>query len=210
MADDGRGYRSALINAFRLRGIRPEGIVSYSDEALSWDTYKGVSSSSVNPNFRKLFKDLNEFEDEPDQKHKQQLYERLWGRAATFRRQLGLPSEYPVQAKSLNPLHRVRPDGSLQRQIVAELVQKRDRVEIEPGNPKAGKFTFRGGTTLIINRLGEVRFSISKPIEGKAGEARLRRQREYLSRMADSFALAPYVAFNHDRDLGFRGIHRGY
>src|SRR5439155_1325863 len=127
MADDGRGYRSALINAFRLRGIRPEGVVSYSDEALSWDTYKGVSSSSVNPNFRKLFKDLNEFEDEPDQKHKQQLYERLWGRAATFRRQLGLPSEYPVQAKSLNPLHRVRPDGSLQRQIVAESVQKRDR-----------------------------------------------------------------------------------
>ncbi|MEP6912414.1 MAG: hypothetical protein ABI923_06650, partial [bacterium] len=83
-------------------------------------------------------------------------------------------------------------------------------VEIEPGNPKAGKFTFRGGTTLIINRQGEVRYSISKPIQGKAGEARLARQREYLSRMANSFALAPYIAFNHDRDLGFRGIHRGY
>ena len=219
MADDGRGYRGALINAFRLRGIRPEGVISYNDEALSWDTYKGMSSAKANPNFRKLFKDLNQFEDEPDQKNEQELYKRLWGRAESFRHQLGLPSEYkigntsyplPVQAKSINPLHRVRPDGSLQRQIVAELVQKRDAVEIEPGNPSAGKFTFRGGTTLIINRQGEVRYSISKPIQGKAGDARLARQREYLSRMADSFALAPYIAFNHNRDLGFRGIHRGY
>jgi hypothetical protein len=219
MADDGRGYRAALINAFRSRGIRPEGVISYNDEALSWDSYKGISSSTVNPNFRKLFKDLNEYEDEPDRKNEQQLYERLWGKAETFRRQLGLPSEYrignkryplKVQAKSINPLHRVRPDGSLQRQIVAELVQKRDGVEIEPGNPAAGKFTFRGGTTLIINRQGEVRFSISKPIHGPAGQARLQRQRDYLSRMANSFALAPYVAFRHDRDLGFRGIHRGY
>jgi hypothetical protein len=210
VADDGRGYRAALVNAFRSRGIRPEGVISYNDEALSWDTYKGVSSSSVNPDFRKLFKDLNQYEDEPDKRNEQALYERLWGKAETFRRQLGLPSEYKVQAKSINPLHRVRPDGSLQRQIVAELVQKRDRVEIEPGNPQAGTFTFRGGTTLIINRQGEVRFSISKPIQGVAGEARLARQREYLSRMASSFALAPYIAFNHDRDLGFRGIHRGY
>jgi len=210
MADDGRGYRAALINAFRLRGIRPEGVISYNDEALSWDIYKGISASSVSPNFSKLFKDLNQFEDEPDKKNEQRLYQRLWGKADTFRHKLGLPSGYDVQAKSLNPLHRVRPDGSVQRQIVAELVQKRDRVEIEPGNPRAGTFTFRGGTTLIINRQGEVRFSISKPIKGKAGEARLARQREYLSRMADSFALAPYIAFNHRRDLGFRGIHRGY
>ena len=210
MADDGRGYRASLVNAFRLRGIRPEGVISYSDEALSWDTYKGISSSAVNPDFRKLFKDLNQYEDEPDRKNEEQLYERLWGKADTFRLELGLLPPDKVQAKSLNTLHRVRPDGSLQRQIVAELVQKRDNVEIEPGNPEAGTFTFRGGTTLIINRQGEVRFSISKPLQGAAGDARLARQREYLARMADSFALAPYIAFDHDRDLGFRGIHRGY
>jgi hypothetical protein len=209
MADDGRGYRAALINAFRLRGIRPEGVISYSDEALSWDTYKGISSSAVNPDFRKLFKDLNQYEDEPDKKNEEELYERLWAKADTFCLQLGLSAPDKVKPKSINPLHRVRPDGSLQRQIVAELVQQR-HLEIEPGNPGAGTFTFRGGTTLIINRQGEVRFSISKPLEGELGQARLARQRRYLSRMSDSFALAPYVAFDHKHDLGFRGIHRGY
>jgi hypothetical protein len=210
MADDGRGYRGALVNAFRARGIRPEGVISYNDEALVWDLFKGMSAAKVNPNFRNLFKDLYQFADEPDRKKEQDLYRRLFAKAETFRRQLGIPAQYPVQAKSINPLHRVRPDGSLQRQIVAELVQKCERVPIDPDNPKAGTFTFRGGTTLIINQQGEVRYSIAKPIQGKAGAARLARQREYLSRMAASFPLAPYIAFNHDRDLGFRGIHRGY
>ena len=82
--------------------------------------------------------------------------------------------------------------------------------EVEPGNPDTDTFTFRGGTTLLINRQGEVRFSISKPIDGPAGEERLERQRSFLRRSADSFALAPYVAFDAERDLGFCGIHRGY
>jgi hypothetical protein len=210
MAEDVVGYRAALISAFRSRGIRPEGVLSYSEDSLSWDPYEGIASSDVSPDFRRLFQDLNRYEDEPDSKNEEQLYERLWGKADTFRMELGLSLNSKVQAKSLNPLQRVRPDGSLQRQIVAELIQKRDGVPIDPGNPEGGSFTFRGGTTLLINRQGEVRFSISKPIEGPAGEKRLERQRSYLRRTADSFVLAPYVAFNPEHDLGFRGIHRGY
>ncbi len=208
MEDDSMGYRAALVNAFRARGIRPEGVISYNDEALSWEPYKGVSAVLANPDFRRLWKDLNQYEDEPDRENEEALYQRLWGKAETFRLALGL-SSIPVQAKSINPLHRVRPDGSLQRQIVAELVQKREE-EVEPGNADAGKFTFRGGTTVLINRQGEVRYAICKPIDGPVGAKRLEQQRDYLKRMADSFALAPYVAFNAVKDLGFRGIHRGY
>jgi hypothetical protein len=210
MTEDDMGYRAALINAFRSRGIRPEGAVSYNEESLSWDPYRGIASTTANPDFQKLWKYLNQYEDDPDRENEEQLYERLWGKAESFRSELGLSLNFPVQAKSLHQLHRARPDGSLRRQIVAELVQKREAVDVEPGNPEAGKFTFRGGTTLIINRQGEVRFSISKPIEGPAGEARLARQRAYIRRMADSFPLAPYVAFDSDRDLSFKGIHRGY
>jgi hypothetical protein len=209
-SEDGVGYRASLVNAFRARGIRPEGVISYSEDALSWNPYEGISSAEANPDFRHLWKDLNRYEDAPDRENEEQLYQRLWGKAETFCLELGLSLIHPVQAKSLYPLQRVRPDGSLQRQIVAELVQKRDKVEIEPGNPKAGKFTFRGGTTVLINRQGEVRFSISKPIVGPDGEERLERQREFLRRKVGSFALAPYVAFDLKRDLGFRGIHRGY
>jgi hypothetical protein len=210
MAEDEMGYRAALVNAFRSRGIRPEGVISYSDEALSWPTYKGVAAVKTNPNFKKLFKELNQFEDEPDRTKIAALYQKLWVGADTFRKALGLSKDFPVQAKSLNTLHRIRPDGSVQRQIVAELVQKQDNVEIEPGNKEAGTFTFRGGTTVIINRQGDVRYAISKPIDGPEGKARLETQRQYLQYMSDSFALAPYVAFNPAHDLGFRGIHRGY
>jgi len=209
-SEDGVGYRAALINAFRARGIRPAGVLSYNEDALSWDPYQGASATASNPDFSKLWKDLNAYEDEPDRENEQQLYERLWGKADTFRIELGLSLTFPVQAKSINPLHRVQPDGSLRRQIVAELLQKQDEVPLVSEDPGAGTFVFRGGTTLIINRQGEVRFSISKPIDGPAGEERRQQQRDYLSRMAASFALAPYVAFNPERDLSFRGIHRGY
>lgn len=209
-SDDGVGYRTALINAFRARGIRPTGVLSYNEDALSWDPYEGASATASNPDFFKLWKDLNAFEDEPDRENEQQLYERLWGKAETFRMQLGLSSTFPVQAKSINALHRVQPDGSLRRQIVAELVQKQDSVPIVPSDLTAGTFTFRGGTTLIINRQGEVRFSISKPIDGPAGDERRQQQCDYLTQMAASFSLAPYVAFDPVRDLSFRGIHRGY
>jgi len=86
--------------------------------------------------------------------------------------------------------------------VNAELIDQKD--------PSAGSFTFRGGTTLIINRQGEVRFSISKSIHGKSSQERLARQRDYLQQMAGAFALAPYVAFDPQRELSFRGIHRGY
>lgn len=209
-SDDGVGYRAALINAFRARGIRPAGVLSYNEDALSWDPYQGSRATASNPDFSKLWKDLNAFEDEPDRENEQQLYERLWGKAETFRMELGLSLAFPVQAKSINPLHRVQADGSLRRQIVAELVQRQEKVQIQASDPSAGMFTFRGGTTLIINRQGEVRFSISKPIDGTAGDERREQQRAYLSQMAASFSLAPYVAFDPVSDLSFRGIHRGY
>ncbi len=209
MVEDAMGYRAALINAFRSRGIRPAGVISYSDEALSWETYKGAALTDANPDFRRLWKDLNQYEDEPDRENEEALYQRLWGKADTFSAELGLSATHKVQPKSINALHRVRPDGSLQRQIVAELVQKEDK-EIEPGNRAAGTFPFRGGATIIINRQGEVRYSICKPIHGEVGKERLQKQREYLRLMADSFPLAPYVSFNPEKDLNFRAIHRGY
>jgi hypothetical protein len=210
VAGDDMGYRAALINAFRARGIRPPDVRSYSEESLSWEPYQGMSSKEANPDFARLWRDLNRYEDEPDRENEQQLYERLWGKATTFQSQLSLSPLVPVQAKSIHPLHRVGPDGYLQRQIVAELVQKRDNVEIEPGHPESGTFTFRGGTTLIINRQGEVRFSIARPIDGPQGDQRLERQRAFLQQASAAFALAPYVAFDPRRDLAFRGIHRGY
>jgi hypothetical protein len=209
-AEDSVGYRASFINAFRSRGIRPSGVLSYSEEALSWDPYEGTLASDVNPDFKKLWRSVNEYEDQPTAGNLKQLYSRLWGKAYTFRSQLGLdPDLEEVQVQSLNTLHRVAPDGSMQRHISAVLVQRRSEL-IDPADSAAGTFTFRGGTTLIINREGEVRFSITKSIVGPKSKERLAQQRAYLQQMSASSALAPYVAFASDKAFTFQGIHRGY
>jgi len=210
--EDDFGYRAALINAFRARGIRPEGVFSYGEDALNWEPYQPTALDKSIPDFARLWQDVNQLEEQSEGEHDEatkQLYQRLWGKADTFSLQLGLAQGQEVWAKSLNTIHRVRPDGSLQRQIVAELVQTRD-VPILKDDPASPTFKFRGGTTLVINRQGDVRYSIAKAFLGQAGDDRLARQRDYLSQMAASFALAPYVPFDHQRDIGFYGIHRGY
>jgi hypothetical protein len=209
-AEDSVGYRFSLINAFRSRGIRPSGVLSYAEEALSWDPYEGTLASAENPDFKKLWPLVNEYEDAPTADNLKNLYLRLWGKADSFRAQLGLdPNLKEVQAQSLNTLHRVAPDGSMQRQISAVLLQQRSEL-IDPADPSGGTFTFRGGTTLIINREGEVRFSITKSIVGPGSIERLAQQRAYLKQMSASSALAPYVAFTSDKAFTFQGIHRGY
>jgi hypothetical protein len=210
VSDDSFGWRAAIINAFRARGIRPEGVISYSEDALSWDPYEGVNATVVNPDFKRLFKLLNEFEENPDPDAEKALYKNLWAKADTFARELGLDPVADLAATSLNPLHRIRSDGSLNRRIVAEVLQKQKSVPIDPANPQAGSFTFRGGTTVLINATGEVQYSISKPLHGEAGQRRCDRQREHLARLADSYALAPYVAFDAKNQNPFRAVHRGY
>jgi hypothetical protein len=212
MEDDELGYRSALINAFRARGICPHGAISYSEDALAWDAYTGMKSTDLNPDFRNLWKDVLNFELDPSSEAEHQMYLRLWGKADTFAGDLGLSSDlqkFPLQAKSINTIQRLQPSGSLQRQIVAELVQSID-VPIDSNNPAGETFKFRGGATLIINQLGEVRYSIFKPVDGPSGDRRIEQQREYLKKMRASFSLAPYLAFDPKRDLGFNAMHRGY
>jgi hypothetical protein len=171
-----------------------------------------MKSTVLNPDFRNLWKDVLNFELDPGSEAERQMYVRLWDKADTFAGALGLSSDlqkYPLQAKSINTIQRLRPDGSLQRQIIAELVQSVD-VPMDANNPAGETFKFRGGATLIINQLGEVRYSIFKPVDGPSGDRRIAQQREYLEKMKASFSLAPYLAFDSKRDLGFCAMHRGY
>lgn len=49
VADDPLGYRAALIDAFRLRGIRPADVTSYAEEALRWCTPADVGGKPLPP-----------------------------------------------------------------------------------------------------------------------------------------------------------------
>ncbi|HEV2761738.1 MAG TPA: hypothetical protein VGV38_01995 [Pyrinomonadaceae bacterium] len=219
VAADPYGYRAALIEAFRLRGIRPENVTSYSEGALRWcapedltgrpappceglefDIFRPPTAQQSSNNARALVKYANE---------NKQL--------------LGLSPDEPVQAHSFHPVHRVGPDGRLKVEIVAELVQQR-ATPFDPDDPESPKFVFRGGSTVVIDQEygkgGEVRYAIRKSLGRDDGDnERLLRQREYQAHVHSGMAATTYLdehPFEHlsksrrARSLTFDLIHRGY
>jgi hypothetical protein len=102
--------------------------------------------------------------------------------------------------------------------IVVEFTQSRKKVPLDPVDPNSPTFTFRGGTTLILNQNGWVRYAIKKSIGDKKDDdnnnIRLKRQRDYLLMRQSEMGLAPYTdevtVFERALKADFGLIHRGY
>ncbi len=199
--DDPQGYRAAITEAFRLRGILPQRVTSWSEEALCWSgpetdlpccpglRFQGRPRAAATADFRSSYQALS-----------------LFGKRNA--RALGLSPKYKVQAFSYRPVHRVGPDGQLKLEGVAELVQRRENVPLDPKDPSSPKFTFLGGTTLILDEEGFVRYSITKNVEN---EERLQEQRDYYQRLMTGFAPGAYgVSGKGVWTMPFAAIHRGY
>src|SRR6266849_7201323 len=194
--DDPYGYRMALIDAFRSRGIVPEGAASYSEESLRWAPPEIFDGTSL-PTCKGLEFDV--FKHDPDLQKKAQVNNgvALHKYAIENHEALGLSAEggMKIQARTFHEVHRVRPDGEVLFDFVAELTQHRD-VTTDPENPAAGTFKFRGGTTLVIDRAGEVRVAIQKKVGAATDDSknvRLAQQRAYLNDRISSVGMAAYV-----------------
>ena len=86
-------------------------------------------------------------------------------------------------SSTVRTLRRVGPDGQLAFGLVAEVIQRR----YVAGGGGYPAFRYRGGSTIIIGALGEVRYVIAKYIKS---ETRLLRQREYAAMAgAEAYAL---------------------
>ena len=201
-------YRNALIEAFRLRGIHPERVVSYSEESLRWsppEELKGVPA----PVCQGLDFDVFSMPTPQQDKKNAILLSQFGSKNA---KALGLTPNVPVQAHSFRPVHRVAPDGRLRVEIVAELMQKME-VRLDPKDKKSEEFTFRGGTTVVLTREGEVRYAIQKSLgaDNERNE-RLMRQRDYYVEMDATSGLTTYLgpASLDGRPMNFNLIHRGY
>ena len=186
---DGSGVRDALMQAFRVRGIYPEGASFFSQDALSWPrvqkwtdppspgalppvkavithpkTKKREMTNLVfgNPNgLTMLEKDINgRFLRQYAQDNAKRL---------GFDPDPSLAAEFKPYAPSFHPMFRIAPDGSLRVDMVVELVQTK-KVLFDKNVPAAGSFPFRGGVTLIISA-AEVGFGVRR---GIAGEAEIR------------------------------------
>ena len=94
---------------------------------------------------------------------------------------LSVEPEMPIQARTFHEVHRVGPNGELLFDMVAELTQHRD-VRVDPENEEAGTFKFVGGTTVIVDQSGLVRYAIRKGIGDPREDGqnrRLEQQRAY-------------------------------
>lgn len=206
--NDGKVIRDALMQAFRVRGIYPEGASFFSEDALSWPrvpkwadppspgalppvkavithpkTKRKQMMSLVFGNPNGLTRDEKDINGRILRQYAQDNAERL-----SFDADPSLPDEFKPYAPSFHPVFRIAPDGSLRIDMVVELVQTR-RVPFDKSLPSVGSFPLRGGVALIISapevdRFGipgeaEVRFAIGKPLTGGEGEQREARQREH-------------------------------
>jgi hypothetical protein len=176
-------YRAALIDAFRARGIAPEGARSWSEESLRWEAAEAALLCEG-----LKFDFFGDHSGADYRRNARALHRFASAHAAALRLDPGTP----VRVYSFAPLMRVGPDGQPRFQYVVELLQRK-KAAIDPANGRAGTFPFLGGATLVLERNGAVRYAIAKSVTSRR---RLEEERRYRRRAAPP--VTP------------RAAHRGY
>jgi hypothetical protein len=195
------GYRAAFIEAFRLRGIVPEHVASFSEEALCW--HAPEFTRGERPRCGGLSFDVMAPAD--TQLKLRRRAQALHRFASAHARVFGLDPQRPIQPFSFRHIHRVAPDGRILFELAVEFLQQRE-VLLFPDAPDLGEFTFRGGATVLFDQDGRVRYAVIKRVES---EHRLERQRQFLQ-MAGAVGAGAYVATRGGAAARFSAIHRGY
>jgi hypothetical protein len=221
--DDRYGYRAALIDAFRSRGIIPQGVRSYSEESLLWEAPEVAGGVDLPVCSGLRFDVALSGSYEKNLERKKQFWEQYEHNRDVLIRfseknhdLLGLSLDQGVTSMTprYNKVQRVGPDGCVKMDVVCQLIQHVD-VPVDPDYPDS-KFMFVGGTTLILNKNGKIRYAIKKPlgdINDESKNTRLKKQREYLLKMAASIGMAAYsssVKLYERGGMKFSTIHRGY
>jgi hypothetical protein len=233
--DDDHGYRLAVIEGFRRRGIYPSDVRTLAVDSLTWkpceiDELPGLDKllSKLKLNWdqrtdRKEIYDANVSNGrlvhdwvtsdavcKPTCDGKLSCGEAM-GLALNPQTAPANVSRRPdgspkVEVHSVRPVRRVGPDGQLLVDLVIEMTQK--RVEpVDPTQPNGETFKFRGGCTLIVDlERSEARYTVLKRI---TSESRLQRQRNFLGLPTEQSLYATYFP-DHTSSDGLRlvSLHR--
>ena len=218
--NDHYGYRAAIIEAFRSRGIVAEGVASYSEESLLWRPPEPVSGTELPVCEGLKFDIIPSKKDAKNQEHDEEFWKQynhnkeiLIKFAKENSEILGLTKDFEIELH-FNKVYRVGPDGNIKPDVICQLIQQRE-VQLDPKNPKSPQFKFFGGTTLILSQKGKIRYAIKKPLcQGKndAENIRLQKQRDYLTKSNEIFGMGAYLDPTEPitTKINFGLVHRGY
>ncbi|MBX3297675.1 MAG: hypothetical protein KF762_18400 [Acidobacteria bacterium] len=236
VANDEKGYRIAIIEAFRGRGIYPRDIRVLSTESLCWPKVD-EAQRFFKPLAKELLTHLSEFS-LPLDRHAiflktERISQRLnmWIKSEGYRdlrefskvagirfdfdlvgmrRSKKQPDLPTFQIHSLRPARRIGPDGRTLNQLIMSIVQTRDvPIPDQASNAKSKPRTvkFRGGSTLILD-LATMRleYAITKRIDD---ESRLNRLLTYQNELEMGGSLrATYFKDLDDMREPFAVLHR--
>jgi len=192
--DDRLNYRVAFVESFRRRGIYPLNIGVPSQNTLrtlSVDTlrWQGLDTSSipqaVQKQYYEIVQGLKRYADAClYMKNRQQLFRETWKRrlklhtqiartfevVPAFAEELGLDASRSFEVHELRRAGRATPDGNQVTQLIVALTQSEEVVKDNEDTPT---FTFRGGSTLVIDlTVPEVKYRIVKNMDSESRRAR--------------------------------------
>lgn len=207
--DDPLGFRAELIKAFRLRGIIPKGVTSYSEEALRWrsPSERNRTAPRCKGLDYRIVTDTDTVCEKENDSRSDENRKALYAYAVQNPEALGLDPNRPIQTHSYHPIYRIIPAGKLVVDFAVEFLQQ-SKLPLDPNTPDSPMFTFRGGSTVIFDHCGDVRYVIEKSIRN---QARLQQQRGFHLQRLAGLASAPYQQLTKDTEieerLNFQLIH---
>lgn len=192
---DDRGLRASMIEAFRLRGVKLDGVPSLGEESVRWqrldnglrldfaplDEAFGISARTLDrgPNRK-----TRVIESESAQRKHHEWAERLKAWGALNAEKLGLDPGLDTEVEGFHSAFRVSPGGQLVVELVAQFVQVDKALQ---NDLSYGGVPVRGGVTVIADANGNVRYLISKQLT----EARKDVQRAFVAQCDEVDPLMP-------------------
>jgi hypothetical protein len=157
---DELGLRDALMQAFRLRGIRPSGAPFFSEDALRWPVVDPDQLTSPGPLLHGL--------PEPNPRHRKLNQEALSEFIRDNAKALSLRPEADFDVYPLQVVHRNTPDDWPRQVLVTQVVP---RPAAKRTRGKGAEDVTAGGVTLVFASGGQLRYAIRTGAEPSTGSA---------------------------------------
>jgi hypothetical protein len=200
------GYREAMVLAFRRYGVTVPNVPDLSEDALLWRAPERRLEPVEAVAYHRLAH-ARRPEWDPGEMERLRRAHAIGALVTdvTHARQFGLSEQGPAAGverpvvESVRTIRRISPDGDLHFNIVAEITQRR-RVHASPRR----WYWFHGGSTVVLDADGSVRYAIAKSVDAKP---RLERYFEYVETL-DAETKDLLRANTPDRARLYRRLHR--